>query len=130
MATFEKRVSADGAITWRAKIRRVGAKPISKTFARKTDTTGWARDIETQHDRRYGIPTPESLKRTVTAAIDRAVPGGRRALSYAELAFPPFEHLLYVGAIRLRQERPWRIRCGVQLSEHLCQHRTFIRPLR
>ena len=73
MATLEKRTSNDGAITWRAKIRRVGAKPISKTFARKTDAQAWARDIERQHDRGYGIPSPESLKRTLTAAIERWV---------------------------------------------------------
>jgi len=71
MATYEKRISGDGAITWRVRVRRVGAKPISKTFARKTDAQAWAREIETRHDRGYGIPTPESLKRTLSAAIER-----------------------------------------------------------
>jgi len=72
MATFEKRIAKeDGAIAWRAKIRRVGAKSLSKTFARKIDAVAWAREIETRHDRGYAIPTPESLRRTLASAIDR-----------------------------------------------------------
>ena len=37
--------------TWQAIIRRKGHKPVTKTFARKTDATRWAKDIEAKIDK-------------------------------------------------------------------------------
>ncbi len=54
MATF---VETDSG-SWKAIIRRKGAKPLFKTFKRKTDAEVWARNIEGQIDR--GEHRPEA----------------------------------------------------------------------
>lgn len=47
MATFEKRTSADGKASYRAKVRLRGHEPVSATFARLTDAKAWAAKTET-----------------------------------------------------------------------------------
>lgn len=71
MASIEKRVAADGSISYRAKIRRTGELPISKTFARKTDAQVWAREIEARSDKGFAIPSREQVMRPLGDAIDR-----------------------------------------------------------
>jgi len=73
MASIEKRVAADGSISYRAKIRRAGELPLSKTFARLTDAKAWARDIEARSDRGFAIPSREQVMRLLSEAIDRWV---------------------------------------------------------
>ncbi len=46
MATIEKRVSSDGKITFRAKVRIKGFVPESASFERITDARSWAQKIE------------------------------------------------------------------------------------
>jgi integrase len=48
MASFEKRVSDDGATSYRVKIRLRGHEPVSATFQRLTDAKTWAAQTETE----------------------------------------------------------------------------------
>lgn len=52
MATIEKRTTADGKTTYRAKVRLRGHTPESATFERRADAKAWASKIET--DMRVG----------------------------------------------------------------------------
>lgn len=47
MATIEKRTTADGKTTYRAKVRLRGYVPESATFERRADAKAWAAKIET-----------------------------------------------------------------------------------
>lgn len=71
MPTIEKRVSSTGEVSWRARVRRTGELPISKTFARKTDAAKWAKEIETRADQGFAIPSRAETTRTLGVAIDR-----------------------------------------------------------
>ena len=46
MASFEKRISDDGASSYRVKIRLRGHEPVSATFQRLTDAKTWASQTE------------------------------------------------------------------------------------
>ena len=46
MASFEKRISDDGSISYRVKIRLRGHEPVSATFQRLTDAKTWAGQTE------------------------------------------------------------------------------------
>jgi hypothetical protein len=46
MATIEKRTTQDGTTTWRVKVRRKGAVPLSATFHRLTAADKWAQVTE------------------------------------------------------------------------------------
>lgn len=71
MATIEKRVSADGKVTYRVKIRVKGSRPITATFDRLTDARRWAQKIETAiREGRY-FDTQEAKKHTLAGAISR-----------------------------------------------------------
>ncbi len=48
MATIEKRTTADGKKTYRAKVRLRGHPPESATFERRADAKAWASKIETE----------------------------------------------------------------------------------
>lgn len=50
--------------TWQAVIRRKGFKPVKKSFARKTDATRWAQQIEGAIDRGEYSPDRPSAKTT------------------------------------------------------------------
>jgi len=71
MATFEKRVSDDGVISYRAKIRLRGFEPVSATFQRLTDARTWAAQTETdlKANRYFGA----AKRHTVAEAIDRYI---------------------------------------------------------
>lgn len=71
MASIEKRVSSTGKVSYRAKVRRSGDLPLSKTFARKSDAEAWAREIEARADRGFAIPSREQITRPLSDAIDR-----------------------------------------------------------
>lgn len=71
MATFEKRISNSGQISWRARIRRDGAQQLTKTFARKSDAEAWAREHELRLDRGFGLPDRAALLKPLSAGIDR-----------------------------------------------------------
>jgi integrase len=71
MATLEKRLTADGAIGYRAKVRLKGFPSQSATFERKTDAKEWAKQTEaSMRDGRY-FKTAEAKKHTVADLFDR-----------------------------------------------------------
>jgi integrase len=73
MATIEKRVDGSGKVRYRARVRVAGAKPVSRTFKRKTDADAWATKIE--HDLGHGVfvPTTADRRRTLADLIDKFV---------------------------------------------------------
>jgi integrase len=71
MATFERRVSKSGDVTWRAKIRLRGVS-ASETFERKSDAKDWASKAEASIRKgEYGEPSKQGL--TVAELIDRCI---------------------------------------------------------
>lgn len=71
MATIDKRIAADGSISWRVRVRKQGYPTRTKSFTRKTDAQAWARQLEAKIDRGHAIPTQEASKRTLADAIDK-----------------------------------------------------------
>lgn len=72
MATFEKRVTATGEVSWRVRIRIHGVKALSHTFKNKKRAQGWARGIEDAI--KAGRLTPERIeseRRTLRDVTDR-----------------------------------------------------------
>ncbi len=67
MATIRKR----GA-KWQVQIRRVGVRPISRSFHVHKDAEAWARQMEVQADRRDLPSDPKSLQRlTLGQLVER-----------------------------------------------------------
>jgi len=71
MATFEKRVSNTGQISYRAKVRRIGTKPLTATFRRLTDAKIWATQVESAIYEGKSLKLDQSKRRTVNDAIER-----------------------------------------------------------
>ncbi|WP_421955130.1 site-specific integrase [Polaromonas sp.] len=66
MASFEKR----GDYQWRAKVRRLGQKPLSKTFDTKIDAMDWAREVERKIKRgEIDDLNPVTQRTTVAQAV-------------------------------------------------------------
>ena len=66
MASFERR----GDFQWRAKVRRDGQRPISKTFETRTDAEAWAREVERKIKRgEIDDLDPATQRTTVSTAI-------------------------------------------------------------
>jgi integrase len=73
MATIERRVSPDGNVRFRARVRLNGARTASKTFRRLTDARRWAQKTEVAiRDDQYAI-SPISRRKTLAELIDRYV---------------------------------------------------------
>ena len=71
MATIETRLTADGTIGYRAKVRLKGFPSQSATFERKTDAKEWAKQTEASiREGRY-FKTAEAKKHTIEDFIDR-----------------------------------------------------------
>jgi integrase len=64
MATIRKR----GA-KWQVQIRRVGFRPISRSFNVRKDAEAWARQMEVQADRRDMPTDPKSLQRVTLGQL-------------------------------------------------------------
>lgn len=64
MATIRKR----GA-KWQVQIRRVGVRPISRSFNVRKDADAWARQMEVQADRRDLPSDPKSLQRVTLGQL-------------------------------------------------------------
>jgi integrase len=71
MATICRRVSEDGVVVFVAQVRRKGARPQSKSFARKTDATAWARSIEAAIEEGRRPLGTKMLSTTVGSIIKR-----------------------------------------------------------
>src|SRR5262245_13973079 len=66
MATFTRLPSGN----WRVQVRRVGQRPIGKTFEKKADATEWSRIMEGDEDSIAAFPDAEARRRTLAQAID------------------------------------------------------------
>lgn len=70
MPTFEKRVSRDGTISHRVKIRLKGFPPIYETFAKKTDAARWAQAKEAEMRQGKYFPEAKAKHKSVNDLID------------------------------------------------------------
>lgn len=67
MASFEKR----GEYQWRARVRRQGQAPLTKTFETKKDAEDWAREVERKLKRgEIDDLDPSTQRTTVSDALD------------------------------------------------------------
>lgn len=56
---------------WQAQIRRVGYKPVTKTFITKSDAIMWARGVESKIDRGVFLDRTEAEKTSVSQLLKR-----------------------------------------------------------
>lgn len=67
--------------SWRAQIRRAGAKPIIKTFKTKTEAQAWARQIEAKMDTgEYAASSAMTLPQVIAEYRKLRLSGGREVL--------------------------------------------------
>lgn len=71
MATLEKRLSDEGEITYRVKVRIKGHPPQTATFKRRTDAKQWAQKIESDIRRGRHFDDVMAKKYTLAEAIDK-----------------------------------------------------------
>jgi len=62
-----------GPLQWRARIRRRGYPVVSKTFETKADAEAWARQIESEMDRKVFISRAEAEQYTLSECLDRFI---------------------------------------------------------
>lgn len=73
MANIEKRITKDGKVSYRVKVRLKGFPTQSATFERKTDAQKWVQQTESAiRDGRH-FKTNEAKKHTLGDAIDRYI---------------------------------------------------------
>ncbi len=71
MSTIDRRISPDGVVRFRVRIRLNGSRTVSKTFQRKTDAQKWAQKTEVSiRQDEYEI-NPISRRKTLGDLIDR-----------------------------------------------------------
>lgn len=73
MPTVERRVSPEGVVRYRARIRLRGTCTASKTFQRKTDARKWAQKTEVAIRQDLYAINPLSRRKTLSELIDRYV---------------------------------------------------------
>jgi integrase len=73
MATIEKRTAADGAITYRAKVRLRGHPVQTGTFERLTDAKKWTTATESAIREGRHFKTTEAKRHTLADVIDRYI---------------------------------------------------------
>lgn len=73
MSTIDRRVSPDGVVRYRVRVRLNGTRTVSKTFHRKTDAQKWAQktEVEIRQDQ-YAI-NAISRRKTLGDLIDRYI---------------------------------------------------------
>jgi len=71
MATFEKRISSKGTISYRAKVRRKGHLTHTATFQRLTDAKRWVTQTESSIDAGKYLTGPKPIPHNLNDAIDR-----------------------------------------------------------
>ncbi len=71
MATIEKRTTATGAVSYRAKVRLRGESPRTRTFKRMTDAKAWAAKVESDLGHGAYVPTTADRRRTLADLIDK-----------------------------------------------------------
>jgi len=73
MANIEKRVSTDGSITYRVKVRLKGFPSQTATFERLTDAKKWAQQTEVAIREGRHFKMTEAKRRTLSELIDRYI---------------------------------------------------------
>lgn len=73
MANIEKRVSTDGSITYRVKVRLKGFPSQTATFERLTDAKKWAQQTEVAIREGRHFKMTEAKRRTLGELIDRYI---------------------------------------------------------
>ncbi|WON75234.1 site-specific integrase [Nitrosospira sp. Is2] len=73
MASIERRVSSEGKVSYRAKVRRKGFPELSETFERKTDANKWVQDTESAIRNNRHFKTSEAKRHTLAELIDRYI---------------------------------------------------------
>lgn len=71
MATIEERISKDGVITYRVKVRLKGEKTQEATFKRKTDAKKWAGSTEAAIREGRHFKCAEAKRHTLAELIDK-----------------------------------------------------------
>lgn len=92
MATIEQRLSDEGRLSYRVKIRLKGHPTQTATFARKTDARRWAQQAEAAiREGRY-FQTIEASRHTVAELIERYI---REVLPFKKAAQDQERHLFW-----------------------------------
>ncbi|MFT4059795.1 MAG: site-specific integrase [Legionella sp.] len=73
MANIEKRISKEGKVTYRVKVRLKGFPTQTATFERKTDAQKWVQQTESAIREGRHFKTTESKRRTLGEMIDRYI---------------------------------------------------------
>jgi integrase len=73
MATINKHVSADGATTYRVRVRLKGYPLQTATFKRQTDARKWVQDTESAIREGRHFKTAEAKKHTLAELVDRYI---------------------------------------------------------
>src|SRR5665213_3674266 len=73
MATIERRVSSDGTIRYRVKVRIRGEPPRTRTFKRKTDADLWSKKVESDLGHGTYVPVTADRRRTLAELIDKFI---------------------------------------------------------
>jgi integrase len=73
MATVERRISSDGKVRYRVRVRLMGERPRTRTFKRKTDADLWASKVESDLGHGTYVPTTADRRRTLSELIDKFV---------------------------------------------------------
>ena len=113
MATIERRVWKDGAISYRVKVRLQGDKPRTRTFRRKSDAEAWAKAAETDLSRGTYVPTTSDRRRLVSDLIDCTIKDHLPTKRNNKSAFKVESYLAWwkdeLGEITLERLTPQRI---------------------
>ena len=92
--------------TWQAVVRRKGFKPVKKSFARKTDATKWAAQIEGAIDRGEYSPERPTVRITFKELVEKfsTAPDGLLSMSKTTQEVMPYNLVQWVkhlGHLRL-----------------------------
>ena len=137
MATIEKRVIAEGYVTYRVKVRRKGHPPVTKTFDSLADARQWGRLIEAEMDRGVYVSRAEAESTLLRDALDRyskeVTPSKRgaaqelkriqqiraRPITEYSLAALQSKHMAKYRDDRLQEVGPSSVRKELALISHL-----------
>lgn len=84
MATYRKRIAANGAVTWQARVRMTGAPPITATHATLKAAKAWAKGeesrVEEARARHAGnVTLADAIKRYIVAVLPQKAASTRRS---------------------------------------------------
>ena len=73
MATYRKKLHADGTAVWHVQIRKRGFPPLTETFERLSDARAWVQQTENRMRERRFFPGFEAQQHTAAEMIDRFI---------------------------------------------------------